>query len=1020
MKKLMSVLLALVLVLAMVPVAASAVDVNSAEAYNALKSAIEAAPADGSETTVTLTGDISGMSTDEIITIAEGQNIRFDMNGYSITVDNGFEGRPFINYGTFVVTGNGKIDSSNSEFGGLGAINNFGMLTIENGTFAGNISANGAGVYNRAGGTLTINGGDFTGTAAVNSEGSLTINDGNFHTVSCNQYYDSNHTSTHWAYCVISSGELYFYNGTVTGVQGALAINSGYAEVYDGTFATTSCEHGESGEYSFYALYIAGEEGEVEAHIYGGNYTAAYRVALLCGNDNTGGDGGINARATANIHGGTFVGGPNAQSAMSAGANTGDPAITGGTFTYKDGGGVSHGSDVTQYISDGAALTQNEEGQIITDDSKTIVASIDEVGYTSLQAAIKAAGDGDTVEVYAGTYNLTDTLSITKRVNLVGAGRDKTTIVGPVQYKFSEDQKEAALSISGITFQARENEASVQGLQFCATGPNDGYNLNITVANSAFEGWDFGITMNSHANGYDLTVADCFFANGLYAVSYNNDPTTEGQKANNTLAFSGTNILEDVTFAVQKFNNAPVGTEGVVDNTYATVEDYTAETPTYKGRVKYVTTADELTSAINGATDSTVVFLAKDIELNNVLAIEKANITIEGNSHKIKYTGAGSAESLVGGAFITMQGEGDNVTLQNVTIDTDKKVKHGVQFYCVKGGKLDNVTVKGGAWTSVQVNGSTDIVITDCTLNPDPKKGNNPYAYIEYAMGSGVTQVPSMSIENVTGQADGDVPLIYADQGTMTRVKENDEGLKEETDVTNDQILEVINGKIEGADLELGTDDDGNTIIVGDETPDLPSGGGGTPSEPEEPTWPFTDVTEGDDWFYDAVAYVYENGIMAGTDETIFDPYMELDRAMAAQLFYNLEGKPAVTGDSTFTDVTSGHWAVDAITWAAQNDIVAGIGGGLYDPDSNVTREQFAVMLYKYARFKGYDLTATGDLTQFPDAGSISSWAETALSWANGNGLINGHENGTIDPKGSTIRAQAASIMANFDQNVAK
>ncbi len=195
--------------------------------------------------------------------------------------------------------------------------------------------------------------------------------------------------------------------------------------------------------------------------------------------------------------------------------------------------------------------------------------------------------------------------------------------------------------------------------------------------------------------------------------------------------------------------------------------------------------------------------------------------------------------------------------------------------------------------------------------------------------------------------------------------------------------------------------------------------GGGAPSEPEEPTWPFTDVTEGEDWFYDAVAYVYENGIMAGTDETIFDPYMELDRAMAAQLFYNLEGKPAVTGDSTFTDVTSGHWAVDAITWAAQNDIVAGIGGGLYDPDSNVTREQFAVMLYKYARFKGYDLTATGDLTRFPDAGSISSWAETALSWANGKGLINGHENGTIDPKGSTIRAQAASIMANFDQNVA-
>ena len=254
-------------------------------------------------------------------------------------------------------------------------------------------------------------------------------------------------------------------------------------------------------------------------------------------------------------------------------------------------------------------------------------------------------------------------------------------------------------------------------------------------------------------------------------------------------------------------------------------------------------------------------------------------------------------------------------------------------------------------------------------------------------------------------------------------------------DATSDDIIVVKNGNVDlsatanktvtiqngtGSEITVSVNGVSRTIGENETETFVYTSGGGTPSEPEEPTWPFTDVTEGDDWFYDAVAYVYENGIMAGTDETIFEPYMELDRAQAAQLFYNLEGKPAVTGDSAFTDVTSGHWAVDAITWAAQNDIVAGIGGGLYDPDSNVTREQFAQMLYNYAQYKGYDLTATGDLTQFPDADAISSWAETALSWANGKGLINGHENGTIDPKGSTIRAQAASIMANFDQNVAK
>ena len=415
------------------------------------------------------------------------------------------------------------------------------------------------------------------------------------------------------------------------------------------------------------------------------------------------------------------------------------------------------------------------------------------------------------------------------------------------------------------------------------------------------------------------------------------------------------------------------------------------------------TVYEDIEDAIEQATEGDTIVLTKNAEVEAPMTLDES-ITIKGEEN-VTLTYSANNQSAEG-TFITVTG--DDVTLQDIIIDTNGKAKHGVQFYETTGGKLDGVTINGGTFTSVLINGSTEIEITDCILNP----GENAYARIEYGMGTGVTTVPTMSIDNVNGS--GDAPLIYADKDTMKAVKNNTEGL---IDATFEEILEVINGKIEGADLTLTEDG----TIEGEETPDpVIPGGGGTPSEPEEPTWPFTDVTEGDDWFYGAVAYVYENGIMAGTGETTFEPYMELDRAMAAQLFYNLEGKPAVTGDSTFTDVTSGHWAVEAITWAAENEVVAGIGEGLYDPDSNVTREQFAQMLYNYAKYKGYDLTATGDLTRFPDAGSISSWAETALSWANGNGLINGHENGTIDPKGSTIRAQAASIMANFDQNVAK
>lgn len=121
-------------------------------------------------------------------------------------------------------------------------------------------------------------------------------------------------------------------------VQGGLAINNGYAVVDGGTYRTVGCEHDgdTAGVYSYYALYIAGEEGVVEAHINGGTYTAAYRSAVLAGNDNPGGDGGINAKATAYITGGTFNGGTAKDAkALSAGKNTGDPKITGGTFNIR-------------------------------------------------------------------------------------------------------------------------------------------------------------------------------------------------------------------------------------------------------------------------------------------------------------------------------------------------------------------------------------------------------------------------------------------------------------------------------------------------------------------------------------------------------------------------------------------------------------------------------------------------------------------------------------------------------------
>lgn len=197
----------------------------------------------------------------------------------------------------------------------------------------------------------------------------------------------------------------------------------------------------------------------------------------------------------------------------------------------------------------------------------------------------------------------------------------------------------------------------------------------------------------------------------------------------------------------------------------------------------------------------------------------------------------------------------------------------------------------------------------------------------------------------------------------------------------------------------------------------VPSAGGGSTEEPEEPALPFTDVKTGD-WFYEHVLYVYENNIMAGMSETTFEPLTTLDRAQAVQMLYNLEGQPEVTGEMDFTDVETSDWWSNAVAWASQNGVVAGYEDETFRPERKVTREEFAQMLYNYAEYKEYDLTASADLSKYPDAGKISGWAETAMAWANGNGLINGHDNGMIDPIGTATRAQAASILANFDKNI--
>ena len=201
---------------------------------------------------------------------------------------------------------------------------------------------------------------------------------------------------------------------------------------------------------------------------------------------------------------------------------------------------------------------------------------------------------------------------------------------------------------------------------------------------------------------------------------------------------------------------------------------------------------------------------------------------------------------------------------------------------------------------------------------------------------------------------------------------------------------------------------------VGPVTPVNP-GKPSTPTTPDKPTdgFKFTDVSK-NDWFYDDVSYVYENGIMDGVSAETFAPNATLTRGMIVTILYRMENKPAVSGASRFTDVDANAWYGAPVAWAAEHGIVTGYSETAFGPNDPVTREQLAAILYRYAVYKGMSaVTLEQNLSRFTDADQISAYAVPAMNWAVGKGLINGAD-GKLSPKASATRAQVAAIIHRY------
>lgn len=179
------------------------------------------------------------------------------------------------------------------------------------------------------------------------------------------------------------------------------------------------------------------------------------------------------------------------------------------------------------------------------------------------------------------------------------------------------------------------------------------------------------------------------------------------------------------------------------------------------------------------------------------------------------------------------------------------------------------------------------------------------------------------------------------------------------------------------------------------------------------PAYSYRDV-DTSAWYHEAVDYVLVNGLMSGYGNGLFGPNDNLSRAQLCQILYNKEGRPAVTGNSVFTDVAGTAWYADAVIWANANGIVGGYGNGLFGPEDNITREQLAAILWRYAGSPG----SSHSLDAFTDAGQISDWAMDAMRWANENGVLNGDGSGHLIPRGNATRAHVAQMIQNFLENI--
>ena len=746
--------------------------------------------------------------------------------------------------------------------------------------------------------------------------------------------------------------------------------------------------------------------------------------------------------------------------------------LTGGSFgediqIWSEQTGNDADSNISVTVDDLDTVTgvkaNGETFTYYTDDVSKLDmdAYVGDTVYESFEDALESiAATGGTVGLLRDTSIDQADITITGDVTITGTG----TIIATVAGSTSQEAGNVAFDINGdgsLTLDGEGLEMIVQGFK-TVEGNNNGTafelvsGTELTVQNGAqltLKDLERGVTMPGSplpAGGtvtvdnavLDVDNIDGNFSNGGNFVFENNAQVTIDNCG--SFGISANNLTVDN--ADLTINNAGISAIYATKNTSAGANDVGTFQVINGGTVTVTNSGSQLHFASQWSEAEAPIELGQKLGPVSLTVDEDSSITLTNNVDK-----NGNANNAIhAGGYTTLTLEGDITG----TVILDEEIPAGMVriVFVSYGGEIydvQTVAVAGGQATFKE---------------PDGSPSRNGYRFRGWNYSTATVTNGATNNTKVLTVIDGTEEYTFSADWRRNSTSSSGSGGGSSSSGTYDVEKEsTANGSFSVSDSRadrydtvtitarpddgyvvdevIVTDEDGNEITVrdGDDENEftfrMPRGdvhvkvtfeAEGTEDQEQEEEeitetpvtmLPFTDVTD-NDWFKGAVEYVYENGLMSGISSNQFGPSMNTTRGMIVTILYRLEGSPTGAGRAPFADVAADAYYADAVAWASVNNIVSGYDALTFGPEDNITREQMASILYRYAAYKGLDMTTSGSLAAFTDNASVSGWANTAAVWAVDNGILSGRGNNTLAPQENATRAEVASIFMRYCENL--